>query len=52
MTTHASGSISLGGMFATISVFGDQVPEQLTTMSPGNPFVVHVNSQAEYDYCP
>jgi hypothetical protein len=29
------------------------VPEQLQAgAESGNPFVVHLNSEAEYDYCP
>ena len=52
-TDHPSRSISLGGMFDTDAVFGDQVPELLTPGDrTGSPFVVHLNSEAEYDYCP
>jgi hypothetical protein len=52
MTGHASHSLTLAGMFATTAIFGDQVTETLQSYEKvGNPFVVHLNSEAEYDYC-
>ncbi len=52
-TDHPSLSISLGGMFRRTATFGDQVPEVLVPANAsGSPFVVHLNSEAEYDYCP
>ena len=54
MTAHPSHSITLAGMFSANANFGDQVPEPLQVVAgaTGNPFVVHVNSEEEYDYCP
>jgi hypothetical protein len=54
LTGHASHSVTLAGMFHTSAMFGDRVPEALQSSDPsvGNPFVVHLNSEAEYDYCP
>lgn len=52
MTGHASHSLTLAGMFKSTAIFGDQVTEQLQSYEKvGNPFVVHLNSEAEYDYC-
>ena len=53
LTGHASHSVTVAGMFHTKAYFGDQVPEALDAVEgTGNPFVLHLNSQAEYDYCP
>lgn len=52
MTGHASHAVTIAGMFNAQSYFGDQVPELLQADPElGNPFVVHLNSEAEYDYC-
>jgi hypothetical protein len=49
---HGSHSVTIAGMFNATAYFGDQVPEQLqANIEVGNPFVVHLNSEAEYDYC-
>jgi hypothetical protein len=54
LTGHASHSLTLAGMFHTSATFGDKAPETLQSADAtvGNPFVVHLNSEAEYDYCP
>jgi hypothetical protein len=56
MTAHPSHSITVAGMFTANAVFGDQAPSQETLSvvagALGNPFVVHLNSEQEYDYCP
>jgi hypothetical protein len=56
MTAHPSHSITVAGMFTANAVFGDQPPSQETLSvaagAVGNPFVVHLNSEEEYDYCP
>jgi hypothetical protein len=59
MTEHPSHSITVAGMFKADASFGDQKTELLTVITPvgaktptPNPFVVHLNSQEEYDYCP
>ena len=53
-TDHPSQSITIGGMFTTSASFGDAKVETLTPgdTKNGSPFVVHLNSEAEYDYCP
>jgi hypothetical protein len=52
LTGHSSHSLTVAGMFRTTAYFGDKVPEQLQSYEKiGNPFVVHLNSEAEYDYC-
>jgi hypothetical protein len=60
LTAHPSHSATIAGIFNQTRTFGDQVTESLQSWlnadgSPstlGSPFVVHLNSQAEYDYCP
>jgi hypothetical protein len=56
MTAHPSHSITVAGMFSANAVFGDQAPSHETLSvaagAVGNPFVVHLNSEQEYDYCP
>lgn len=53
LAAHPSHALTLAGMFANSAVFGDQVPELLSPGSPetGSPFLVHLNSEAEYDFC-
>jgi hypothetical protein len=52
MTGHTSHSVTVAGMFRTTAIFGDQRTEELQASEKvGNPFVVHLNSEAEYDYC-
>lgn len=54
LAAHPSHSATVAGIFNAPAVFGDQVTENLTAApdSVGNAFVVHLNSEAEYDYCP
>jgi hypothetical protein len=60
LAAHPTHSATVAGIFNQTAVFGDQVTESLSswldvTGAPsalGSPFVVHLNSQAEYDYCP
>ena len=60
MTAHPSHSATLAGIFNNGSTFGDQVTEGLQSWlaadgslsNIGNPFIVHLNSQAQYDYRP
>jgi hypothetical protein len=61
LTAHPSHSATVAGIFNVTATFGDKgKTESLSswldaTGAPstlGNPFVVHLNSQAEYDYCP
>ncbi len=54
MTAHSSHSITLAGLFTANALFGDKVPEalQVTVGVASNPFLVHLNSEEEYDYCP
>jgi hypothetical protein len=52
LTGHTSHSLTVAGMFKSTAIFGDRVTEQLQSYEKvGNPFVVHLNSEAEYDYC-
>lgn len=61
LTAHPSHSATVAGIFNQSATFGDPVKTE-TLSSPldatgapsplGSPFVVHLNSQAEYDYCP
>ena len=59
MTEHPSHSMTVAGMFNANAIFGDVKTELLTVVTPvgnptatPNPFVVHLNSQEEYDFCP
>jgi hypothetical protein len=52
LAAHPSHSVTVAGLFNVASVFGDKVSEQLAPADSGSPFVVHVNSEEEYDYCP
>ncbi len=56
MTAHPSHSLTVAGMFTANAVFGDQAASHETLSvavgGAGNPFVVHLNSEEEYDYCP
>ncbi|HEX2875109.1 MAG TPA: hypothetical protein VHP33_27850 [Polyangiaceae bacterium] len=60
LCAHPSHSATLAGIFNQGSIFGDQVTETLQSWlaadgslsNVGNPFIVHLNSQAQYDYCP
>lgn len=51
LTGHPSHALTLAGMFNVSAKFGDRKTEELQAGRLGNPFVVHVNSEAEYDYC-
>ncbi len=52
LAAHPSHSTTVAGMFSATAIFGDQVTETLQVApGAGNPFVVHLNSEAEYDYC-
>lgn len=53
LAAHPSHSTTVAGIFNTTAIFGDQVTETLQAApgAVGNPFVVHLNSEAEYDYC-
>jgi hypothetical protein len=61
LTAHPSHSATVAGIFNQTSTFG--APAKTESLSSwlgadgapstlGSPFVVHLNSQAEYDYCP
>jgi hypothetical protein len=54
MTAHGSHAATVAGIFNAKADFGDQKVESLTGApgTVGNAFVVHLNSEAEYDYCP
>jgi len=60
LAAHPSHSATVAGIFNQAASFGDQVVETLSSpfdanggpSALGSPFVVHLNSQAEYDYCP
>jgi hypothetical protein len=60
LAAHPSHSATVAGIFNQSASFGDQVVETLSSplgadgasSTLGSPFVVHLNSQAEYDYCP
>lgn len=54
MTAHGSHAATVAGIFNATADFGDQKIESLTGApgTVGNAFVVHLNSEAEYDYCP
>jgi hypothetical protein len=52
LAAHPTHSVTLAGLFNVSAIFGDQVTEQLTTSEVSIPFVVHLNSEQEYDYCP
>jgi hypothetical protein len=60
MTAHPSRSATVAGIFNMTATFGDQgKSESLSSWlnvdgapsTLGNPFVVHLNSQAQYDLC-
>jgi hypothetical protein len=46
-------AVTLAGMFRTTAIFGDDLQMKTETLTPdvelGSPFVVHVNSEGEYD---
>jgi|GEM_PF-2009916 len=60
LTAHASHSATVAGVFNTTATFGDQRKESLqawlgadgAASAVGGGYIVHLNSQAEYDYCP
>ena len=51
LAAHPSHSATVAGLFNTTAIFGDQVTETLQGIGASNAFVVHLNSEAEYDYC-
>jgi hypothetical protein len=52
LAAHPSHATTVAGMFNANAIFGDQVTEALQVApGAGNPFLVHLNSEAEYDYC-
>jgi hypothetical protein len=53
LAAHPSHSSTVAGIFNATAIFGDQVTETLQAApgAVGNPFVVHLNSEAQYDYC-
>ncbi|HVY32684.1 MAG TPA: hypothetical protein VHB79_39380 [Polyangiaceae bacterium] len=52
LTAHPTHSVSVAGLFNVSAIFGDKRTEQLTWSEQNLPFVVHLNSEEEYDYCP
>ncbi len=60
LAAHPSHSATIAGIFNSKATFGDAKPEALQApldangglSTLGNPFVVHLNSQQKYDYCP
>jgi hypothetical protein len=55
MTGHPEHAITMAGMFKARDIsFGDKKTELLSAdVELGNPFVVHLNSEAQYDFvCP
>ncbi|RYZ10213.1 MAG: hypothetical protein EOO73_01155 [Myxococcales bacterium] len=51
LAAHPSHSTTVAGLFNSTAIFGDQVTETLQAIGTSNAFVVHLNSEAEYDYC-
>jgi len=53
LTGQPSHSATVAGIFNANAIFGDQVTETLAGApdTVGNAFIVHLNSEAEYDYC-
>ncbi|HYQ17990.1 MAG TPA: hypothetical protein VEQ58_19590, partial [Polyangiaceae bacterium] len=53
LAAHPSHSATVAGIFNANAIFGDQVTETLAGApdTVGNAFIVHLNSEAEYDYC-
>jgi hypothetical protein len=52
LAAHPSHSVTVAGLFNNSATFGDQYTEVLTTPQTTMPYVVHLNSEEEYDYCP
>lgn len=52
LAAHPSHSVTVAGLFNNSATFGDKRPDLLTSPQTTLPFVVHLNSEEEYDYCP
>ncbi len=60
LAADPSHSATIAGIFNNNATFGDAKPEDLQALldpngglsTLGSPFVVHLNSQQKYDYCP